>query len=119
MVKAKYLVGKLVKQWIEYFYDALILYSGDLHEIEQNIESQLRLLVSFPRVSIVRIEENKFKIYISYRVGEDEGNWESREIEVEDFSWYAYVDRGDKKEEWKKLEKMYDRTRRIRLQDLY
>lgn len=116
MVKAKYLVGKLVKQWVENFYDALILYSGDIYEIERNIESQLRLLVSFPRVFIVRFEENKFKIYISYRIGEDEGNWESREIEVKDFSWYAYVDRDDDK---KKEEKEYDRTRRIRLQDLY
>lgn len=93
MIKIKYLIGKQLRSWIENFPDALILYSGDLHEIERNIESQLRLFVSFPRVSIVRFEEEKYKIYISYWGSGFSGNWESREIEGPNLSELALLDR--------------------------
>ena len=93
MIKIKYLIGKQLRSWIENFPDALILYSGDLHEIERNIESQLGLFVSFPRVSIVRFEEEKYKIYISYWESGFSGNWESREIEGPNLSELALLDR--------------------------
>jgi len=103
MIKIKYLIGKQLRSWIEKFPDALILYSGNLHEIERNIESQLRLFVSFPRVSIVRFEEEKYKIYISYWSSGFSGNWESREIEGPNLSELALLDRD---EEMRRTEKI-------------
>ena len=108
MIKIKYLIGKKLRSWIENFPDALILYSGDLHEIERNIESQLRFLVSFPRVSIVRFEEEKYKIYISYQAYGLQGNWESREIEGPNLSELALLDRDEETRRTEKILKSID-----------
>lgn len=125
MIKVKYLIGKQLRMWVERFPDALSLYSGDIHEIEQNIESQLRLIVSFPRVIIVRFGEKgmTFKIYVSYYLNGFSGEWESREIHGPDLSYYTCLGLENEKErkekEWKNLEREYERTRGIQLQNLY
>jgi len=123
MIKVKYFIKKQLRMWVDRFPDALSLYSGDIHEIEQNIESQLRLIVSFPRVSIVRFEDRTFKIYVSYYLNGFSGEWESREIHGPDLSYYTCLGLADERErkekEWRNLEREYERTRGIRLQNLY
>ena len=108
MIKIKYLIGKQLRSWIEKFPDALILYSGNLHEIERNIESQLRLFVSFPRVSIVRFEEEKYKVYISYWSSGFSGNWESKEIEGPNLSELALLDRDEERRRTERIWKSVD-----------
>ena len=108
MIKIKYLIGKQLRPWIENFPDALILYSGNLHEIERNIESQLRLFVSFPRVCIVRFEEEKYKIYISYWAFGFSGNWESREIEGPNLSELTLLDRDEERIRMERIWKSAD-----------
>lgn len=108
MIKIKYLIGKQLRSWIERFPDALILYSGNLHEIERNIESQLRLFVSYSRVCIVRFEEEKYKIYISYWASGFSGNWESREIEGPNLSELALLDRDEERIRMERIWKSAD-----------